>query len=83
MAFKLENFGSEVANIKNIFGGVCYYTYKLEGADNPTTAGFFPSNLGIKQDDRIDIIPSTPGAIIRYVANVVDGVITCVAEGDI
>lgn len=59
MAFKLENFGSEVANAKSIIGGVCYYRYYNAGGDTITTAGYFPSNLGLKVGDRICVIPAT------------------------
>lgn len=59
MAFKLENFGSEVANAKSIFGGVCYYRYFNAGGDTITTAGYFPGNLGLKVGDRICVIPAT------------------------
>lgn len=59
MAFKLENFGSEVANAKSILGGVCYYRYFNAGGDTITTAGYFPGNLGLKVGDRICVIPAT------------------------
>ena len=88
MAFKLENFGSEVANIKNIFGGICFYTYHLptgDDTDDAKTAGYFPTNLGLKDGDRIDIIDSQPAgaAVLRYIVNIVDGVISLTAEADI
>lgn len=59
MAFKLENFGSEVANAKSILGGVCYYRYFNADGDTLTTAGYFPGNLGLKVGDRICVIPAT------------------------
>lgn len=60
MAFKLENFGSEVANAKSILGGVCYYRYWNQGDDDLTVAGYFPKNLGLKLGDRINVIPTKP-----------------------
>lgn len=59
MAFKIENFGSEVANAKSILGGVCYYRYFNADGDTLTTAGYFPGNLGLKVGDRICVIPAT------------------------
>lgn len=59
MAFKIENFGSEVANAKSILGGVCYYRYRNADGDTITTAGYFPGNLGLKVGDRICVIPAT------------------------
>lgn len=59
MAFKLENFGSEVANAKSIIGGVAYYRYHNADGDTITTAGYFPKNLGLKLGDRICVIPAT------------------------
>lgn len=59
MAFKLENFGSELANAKSILGGVCYYRYFNADGDTLTTAGYFPGNLGLKVGDRICVIPAT------------------------
>ena len=58
MAFKIENFGSEVANAKSILGGICYYRYFNEEGDDLTLEGFFPSNLGLKFGDRICVIPA-------------------------
>lgn len=59
MSFKLQNFGSEVANAKSILGGVCYYRYFNADGDTITTAGYFPGNLGLKVGDRICVIPAT------------------------
>ena len=59
MAFKIENFGAEVANAKSTLGGVCYYRYHNAGSDTITTAGYFPGNLGLKVGDRICVIPAT------------------------
>lgn len=88
MAFKLENFGSEVANVKNILGGICFYTYQIptgETATDVATAGYIPSGLGLKEGDRIDLIAATPSteAIARYIVNVIDGVISLTAESDL
>lgn len=58
MAFKLKNFGAEIANAKSILGGVCYYRYFNEDGDNLETPGLFPSNLGLKVGDRITVIPA-------------------------
>lgn len=60
MAFKLENFGSEVANAKSIIGGIAYYRYFNADGDDLSTAGYFPKNLGLKLGDRICVIPATP-----------------------
>ena len=51
MAFELKNFGSEVANAKSIIGGIRYHRYHNDAGDTITTAGFFPSNLGLKLYD--------------------------------
>ena len=59
MSFKLQNFGSEVANAKSILGGVCYYRYFNADGDTITTAGYFPGKLGLKVGDRICVIPAT------------------------
>ena len=59
MAFKLENFGSEVANAKSILGGICYYRFFNADNDTITTPGYFPSDLGLKVGDRICVIPAT------------------------
>lgn len=59
MAFKLENFGSEVANAKSILGGIAYYRYFNADGDTLTTAGYFPGDLGLKVGDRICVIPAT------------------------
>lgn len=81
MAFKLENFGSEVANAKSILGGICYYRYFNEGGDTLTTAGYFPGNLGLKEGDRICVIPATLSSldVWYYVSDVTDGVVTAAA----
>lgn len=81
MAFKLENFGSEVANAKSILGGVCYYRYFNADGDTITTAGYFPNTLGLKVGDRICVIPATltnPDAW-HYVASITSGVVTVAA----
>ena len=87
MAFKLANFGSEVANAKSILGGVCYYRYFNADGDTLTTAGYFPSNLGLKAGDRICVIPAdlTKLDVWYGVSSVADGVVTVAAleaEGD-
>lgn len=81
MAFKIENFGSEVANAKSILGGVCYYRYFNEGGDTLTTAGYFPGNLGLKEGDRICVIPATLSTADAwyYVSDITDGVVTVAA----
>lgn len=58
MAFKLENFGAEVANAKSTLGGICYYRYFNKENDTLTTAGYFPATLGLEVGDRIRVIPS-------------------------
>lgn len=87
MAFKLTNFGSEVANAKSILGGVCYYRYFNADGDTLTTAGYFPSNLGLKEGDRICVIPDdlTKLDVWYGVSDITDGVVTVAAleaEGD-
>jgi hypothetical protein len=81
MAFKIENFGSEVANAKSVLGGVCYYRYFNANGDTLTTAGYFPGNLGLKVGDRICVIPATLSSkdVWYYVASVADGVVTAAA----
>lgn len=59
MAFKLENFGAEIANAKGTLGGVCYYRYFNENGDTLTNSGYFPANLGLEVGDRIRVIPKT------------------------
>lgn len=84
MAFKLENFGSEVANAKSIIGGNRFYTYKNVDSDDLTTAGYFPAILGLKKGDIINIVPNDDalGEIVLpyYVDTIVDGVITCAQQ---
>lgn len=80
MAFKLENFGSEVANAKSILGGVCYYRYFNADGDTLTTAGYFPGNLGLKAGDRICVIPATlSSADAWYYVSTVSGSTVTVA----
>lgn len=81
MAFKLENFGSEVANIKSILGGRRWFTYENPNGDTLTTAGYFPAKLGLKVGDIISA-KETDGdaAVIYYVKTIVNGVVTCAAE---
>lgn len=81
MAFKIENFGSEVANAKSILGGICYYRYYNAEGDTLTTAGYFPGSLGLKAGDRICVIPATLSSldVWYYVASVTDGVVTVAA----
>lgn len=81
MAFKIENFGSEVANAKSILGGICYYRYFNADGDTLTTAGYFPGNLGLKEGDRICVIPDDVSNldVWYYVSDVTDGVVTVAA----
>ncbi|MBR4420171.1 MAG: hypothetical protein IKT32_04760 [Clostridia bacterium] len=81
MAFKIENFGSEVANAKSVLGGVCYYRYFNADGDTLTTAGYFPGNLGLKVGDRICVIPATLSTADAwyYVASISAGVVTVAA----
>lgn len=81
MAFTLKNFGSEVANAKSILGGICYYRFFNADGDTITTAGYFPSNLGLKQYDRICVIPAdaSNADVWYYVSDVTDGVVTVAA----
>lgn len=81
MAFTLKNFGSEVANAKSILGGICYYRYFNADGDTITTAGYFPSNLGLKEGDRICVIPDDVSNldVWYYVSDVTDGVVTVAA----
>lgn len=82
MAFTLKNFGSEVANAKSILGGICYYRFFNADGDTITTAGYFPSNLGLKLHDRICVIPADPTSADEwyYVSAVADdGTVTVAA----
>lgn len=81
MAFKIENFGAEVANAKSILGGVCYYRYFNADGDTLTTAGYFPANLGLKVGDRICVIPDDLSNldVWYYVSDLTDGVVTVAA----
>lgn len=82
MAFSLKNFGSEVANAKSILGGICYYRFFNADGDTLTTAGYFPSNLGLKVNDRICVIPADPSnADVWYYVSAVaaDGKVTVAA----
>lgn len=81
MAFALKNFGSEVANAKSILGGVCYYRFFNADGDTITTAGYFPGNLGLKEGDRICVIPDdlSNADVWYYVSDVTDGVVTVAA----
>lgn len=81
MAFKLENFGSEVANIKSILGGRRFFTYENPEGDDLTTAGYFPFNLGLKVGDEISVKETNAdAAVVYYVKTIANGVITCEAE---
>lgn len=81
MAFAIKNFGSEVANAKSILGGVCYYRFFNAEGDTITTAGYFPSNLGLKLGDRICVIPAdlTDPDAWYYVSDITAGVVTVAA----
>lgn len=57
MGFKLDNFGTEVANAKGTLGGICYYRYRNSEGDDLTTPGYFPALLGLNVGDRIYVIP--------------------------
>jgi hypothetical protein len=57
MGFKLDNFGTEVANAKGTLGGICYYRYRNSEGDDLTTPGYFPALLGLNVGDRIFVIP--------------------------
>lgn len=57
MGFKLDNFGTEVANAKGTLGGICYYRYRNDEGDDLETAGYFPALLGLNVGDRIFVIP--------------------------
>lgn len=82
MAFKIEKFGAEVSNAKSILGGISYYRYAMTNNDDITTAGYFPSKLGLKEGDRIWVTPKTKtdADVLYIVSNVSDaGVVTVVA----
>lgn len=82
MAFKIEKFGAEVSNAKSILGGISYYRYAMTNNDDITTAGYFPSKLGLKEGDRIWVTPKTKtdADALYIVSNVSDaGVVTVVA----
>lgn len=82
MAFKIEKFGAEVSNAKSILGGISYYRYAMTNDDDITTAGYFPSKLGLKEGDRIWVTPKTKtNADALYIVSSVSdaGVVTVVA----
>lgn len=86
MAFKIENFGAEIANIKPIIAESAprYWVYYNEGADTVTTAGFIPNAtvaaLGIRAGDRIRVIPKTlTSADVTYYAVITAGQLTITA----
>lgn len=64
-----------------------HYDYNLKAAEDITTAGYFPAESGIKEGDIITknlYAVSATGAVTgltqtKYVAKVVEGVITLVA----
>ena len=60
MGFKLDNFGTEIANAKGTLGGICYYRYRNDEGDDLETAGYFPALLGLNVGDRIFVIPQDP-----------------------
>lgn len=84
MAFKLENLGSEIVNIKGIIAPAApkYFIYFNEDNDTVTAASFIPdeivAQLGIKTGDRVRVIPgTTTRADVQYCAQVsVSGVLT-------
>lgn len=81
MAFKLENFGSEVANIKSILGGRRLFKYNNPDGDTLTTAGYFPAKLGLKLGDEISVKETDSDlAVVYYVKTIANGVVTCEAE---
>lgn len=75
MAFNLNQFGSEIVQIKGILDTDCpkYWVYHNAENDTVTTAGYIPNAtvkaLGIKAGDRIRVIPKTlTGADVVYYA---------------
>ena len=56
--FKIENWGSEIANAKSINGGIRYYRYFNENNNDITVPGYFPTSLFLNLGDRILVIPS-------------------------
>ena len=87
MAFKIENFGSDTANIKPIINPDAphYWVYFNAGADTVTTAGYIPAatvaSIGIKAGDRIRVIPKVlTGKDVEYYAVIsAAGVLTITA----
>ena len=58
MAFQLERFYSEEANVKSILGGVRYFKYFNKDDDSLNgVPGYFPDSLGLKYGDRVCVIP--------------------------
>ena len=57
MAFVLKNFGQKSQRKIHLGWRICYYRY-FNAAGDITTAGYFPSNLGLKVGDRICVIPT-------------------------
>lgn len=78
MAFKIELFGSNTSNIKNMFGGTNDYRYYNKDNNTLTTPGYFPGTLGLEVGDRIRVTPSvkTNPDEIYIVTDVTKGVVT-------
>lgn len=86
MAFKIENFGSEIVNIKPIINEGCphYWIYFNADGDTVTTQSYIPdatvASLGIKAGDRIRVIPKTlTSADVVYHAVISAGKLTITA----
>lgn len=89
MAFKLEQFGSEIVNIKGIVAEACpkYWIYFNADGDTVTTQSYIPDAtvraLGIKAGDRIRVIPKTlTSADTVYYAVIASGKLTLTAFAD-
>lgn len=67
MAFKNINFYSCITNIQNIKALVSKYEYWNENDNDVTEAGYFPSNLGLKANDRITVYDSTKEYADEYI----------------
>ena len=78
MAFKIERFGSNTSNVKNMFGGTNDYRYYNKDNNTLTTPGYFPGTLGLEVGDRIRVTPSvkTNPDEIYIVTDVTNGVVT-------
>lgn len=81
MAFRNNNFYSNISNISNSKTLVATYEYYNEADNDVTVAGYFPTNIGLKANDRIFVYDSTKEEKEEYIVVIEDGVITVEPTG--